>query len=243
MSPTPTDYYDDQCYYGGVHDAYGIIADKSPLGHDLLDPNDCFPSTIEELDQEIGYWRELNIVNGQLDAQISNPDILELQRYQCIDGIVNILETISSLPPRSDQRKRFFEALERFEHIQSEWNCRVSFDATDHVTSYSTGSSSPVSYRSSTEEASDAQYHCSEPECIQVFKRYNALQRHISSIHQKPGVFCPFCPAAKRKFNRSDNFQRHVSTRHKNVPNDDEALQRCVRRLYQGSGRRTSWRK
>ncbi|KAF8539627.1 hypothetical protein BDD12DRAFT_837332 [Trichophaea hybrida] len=54
---------------------------------------------------------------------------------------------------------------------------------------------------------------------------------------------CPFCPQGKRTFNRSDNFQRHVSTRHASVPADDKRLRVCLKRLYQGNGRRTSWKK
>lgn len=97
MSSTATDYYHDQYYYSDAYDAYDIVADEIPLGHDLLDPSDCFPSTIEELNQEIQYWRGLNIMNSQPDsARTSSFNILELQRYRCIDDIVNILETISS---------------------------------------------------------------------------------------------------------------------------------------------------
>ncbi|KAF8246438.1 hypothetical protein K440DRAFT_631891 [Wilcoxina mikolae CBS 423.85] len=84
---------------------------------------------------------------------------------------------------------------------------------------------------------------CPEKSCKQSFRRANALQRHIASIHQRPGETCPFCPQGKRAFNRSDNFQRHVSTRHASVPADDKRLRVCLKRLYQGNGRRTSWKK
>lgn len=49
---------------------------------------------------------------------------------------------------------------------------------------------------------------CPEKSCRQSFKRANALQRHIASIHERRGERCPFCPNGKRAFNRSDNFQR-----------------------------------
>lgn len=51
-------------------------------------------------------------------------------------------------------------------------------------------------------------YTCSEKSCRQSFKRANALQRHVASIHERRGQKCPFCPNGKRAFNRSDNFQR-----------------------------------
>jgi hypothetical protein len=51
-------------------------------------------------------------------------------------------------------------------------------------------------------------HHCPEESCGQSFKRMNALNRHISSIHKRAGILCPFCPGTKKVFNRSDNFQR-----------------------------------
>lgn len=86
-------------------------------------------------------------------------------------------------------------------------------------------------------------YICPEGDCNQSFKRLNALNRHISSIHRNEGVTCPFCPQPKRRFNRSDNFQRHVTGRHQEIGVHNELLQSTIRRLYQGDGRRTSWRK
>ena len=54
-------------------------------------------------------------------------------------------------------------------------------------------------------------YVCSRINCGKRFERNNALQRHIASIHDCEGVLCPFC-VPKKKFNRSDNFRRCVST-------------------------------
>jgi hypothetical protein len=71
---------------------------------------------------------------------------------------------------------------------------------------------SPVSAHSKSSppplEASGEEHRCPEKACGQSFRRANALQRHISSIHKRSGEICPFCPKGKRAFNRSDNFQR-----------------------------------
>jgi hypothetical protein len=57
-------------------------------------------------------------------------------------------------------------------------------------------------------DVSNEENICPEKSCRQSFRRANALQRHIASIHQRSGETCPFCPEGKRAFNRSDNFQR-----------------------------------
>ncbi|KAI5776263.1 hypothetical protein EDC01DRAFT_777864 [Geopyxis carbonaria] len=159
----------------------------------------------------------------------------------CFPATIDELDAEIRLPPRPEQRQQFSYALAQFESAQSEWNCQIA-DAWHNYTPPSPQPSSSTP-SSPTLDEFNTQHHCPEPHCGQVFKRANALQRHVSSIHQKQGVFCPFCPAAKKRFNRSDNFQRHVVSRHKTVAADDEALQRCIRTLYQGNGRRTSWRK
>ncbi|KAI5789169.1 hypothetical protein FPQ18DRAFT_44319 [Pyronema domesticum] len=108
--------------------------------------------------------------------------------------------------------------------------------------SISTDISSPPR-RSPSTDVEGVHHHCPEKSCGQSFKRINALNRHISSIHKRTGVLCPFCPGTKKVFNRSDNFQRHVSTIHAKFTTDDRQMQACLKRLYQGTGRRTSWRK
>lgn len=69
---------------------------------------------------------------------------------------------------------------------------------------------STCSKTASSEAVHDAseEHICPEQTCRRNFRRANALQRHIASIHEKTGVKCPFCEEAKRLFNRSDNFQR-----------------------------------
>ncbi|KAA8911635.1 hypothetical protein FN846DRAFT_404170 [Sphaerosporella brunnea] len=107
--------------------------------------------------------------------------------------------------------------------------------------------SSPESVRSKSSSppisSPKEKHECPLKACGQSFRRENALQRHIASIHQRTGEICPFCPKGKRAFNRSDNFQRHVAGRHKDVSVDDKRLQACLKRLYQGNGKRTSWKK
>lgn len=73
--------------------------------------------------------------------------------------------------------------------------------------SISTDISSPPR-RSPSTDVEGVHHHCPEKSCGQSFKRINALNRHISSIHKRTGVLCPFCPGTKKVFNRSDNFQR-----------------------------------
>lgn len=51
-------------------------------------------------------------------------------------------------------------------------------------------------------------HRCPEQHCGKSFARLNSLNRHISSIHKRPGISCPFCPGTRKVFNRSDNFQR-----------------------------------
>jgi len=86
----------------------------------------------------------------------------------------------------------------------------------------STAGSSPGSSRSKSPSAcggrddheaqrlspNGGEHVCPEKSCQQSFRRVNALQRHIASIHERRGEKCPFCPNGKRAFNRSDNFQR-----------------------------------
>ncbi|KAI5813975.1 hypothetical protein BZA77DRAFT_295448 [Pyronema omphalodes] len=49
-------------------------------------------------------------------------------------------------------------------------------------------------------------YRCPEESCGKSYARRNALNRHINSIHRRPGILCPFC-SGKKVFNRSDNFR------------------------------------
>jgi hypothetical protein len=76
-----------------------------------------------------------------------------------------------------------------------------TFSPSSPISAHSMSLSPPL-------EASDQEHRCPEKACGQSFKRANALQRHIASIHQRAGEICPFCPKGKRAFNRSDNFQR-----------------------------------
>lgn len=103
--------------------------------------------------------------------------------------------------------------------------------------------SSAPRLRSNSTPAGSETHVCPETGCNQTFARLNALNRHIASIHQQVGVSCPFCQNPRRKFNRSDNFRRHVDGRHKEISRDDLRLLGAMRALYQGDGRRSSWRR
>ncbi|KAH8152420.1 uncharacterized protein LAJ45_03260 [Morchella importuna] len=89
---------------------------------------------------------------------------------------------------------------------------------------------------------------CPHEGCRKVFPRENALLRHISSIHdEKASVSCPYCLEAGnwngKRFNRSDNFQRHVKGRHSDISADDPLIKQALQKLWKAKGVRTSWGK
>ncbi|KAI5844480.1 hypothetical protein DFP73DRAFT_549406 [Morchella snyderi] len=89
---------------------------------------------------------------------------------------------------------------------------------------------------------------CPHEGCRKVFPRENALLRHISSIHdEKASVSCPHCLESGnwngKRFNRSDNFQRHVKGRHSNISADDPLIKQALQKLWKAKGVRTSWGK
>jgi hypothetical protein len=136
----------------------------------------------------------------------------------------------------------------------------LATDFRNHSPPWSSDSRIPGSPASSDRAE---EHKCPDGDCGRTFKRKNALHRHIVSIHRRTGETCPFCPAGKKVFNRSDNFQRsglsqaeplqilmitkctrHVTSRHKLVATHDPKLLGCLKRLYQGGGcRRMSWKK
>ncbi|TGZ79063.1 hypothetical protein EX30DRAFT_122718 [Ascodesmis nigricans] len=185
---------------------------KDSPGHDPVLPSDGWALSLDTLDL-------LDLFPGHDSSEES--DFLA-QCWEYPDSHVTLSHLDCDTSPKSIKEEA---KSNHFTPSQSNTRCvspKVPFNSPRK-----SESPSRASRECSSERESPDSFPCPR-NCGQIFRRNNALQRHIISIHERPGVQCPFCVnkgEKRRRFNRSDNFQRHMK-RHQDVGPDNEILRK-----------------
>ncbi|KAI5813974.1 hypothetical protein BZA77DRAFT_295447 [Pyronema omphalodes] len=117
-----------------------------------------------------------------------------------LQGSRNLGETIEEEPEDLDRDIQIFLGIDNIPGSQATLSNVTSIPPRPTPQSLTTDINTGIQRRNNI-------HRCPEQHCRKSFASLNALNRHISSIHKRPGISCPFCPGTRKVFNRSDNFQ------------------------------------